>query len=1120
MALTFGRYRYNHFRGDAGNYYTIEIYKRDYKDVEPNGDTTLYPPLANEREFSNNNSFIAVWDGANTPGWSWDSSFGGSARHTTGNSDELVYQLDNNLLTAGAQYMVEIDLRSVQGGSIRVELGTAGTAQFDESGVHTEIVTANGGQLKLDPSGSFNGNVAEIKLYRYFAPAEEFDTQGEGFSVTWNGQGGTRNRQFLASECKINYLVKDTATEDFLYEATSGSVKDYFVRIYRSVFPFVPPQGTSPSSIFWYGYLMPSFDALENAPFPYVFQLTANDSYGLFGKEAAKIFADEEEKTERHSIKNILRTLLTEMDLGSIAAEDQWDMTTNMDWWQSSDIYGAFNPVTKYHVAKGFVTKPTTLNDDGSVNLNDKPYEYKAIDVLNGVIKALNMVGFQSGGSYWFIQPNSFINDTTGELTRYRFKLAGGFPDPLGALTSSLLLVINNTHTDFSNEILSGSTITYEPALKDVKINYEPGFSNFSIGAGQDLTTEFYAGSVQTGAGHFNLEFEAQLKENLDQDDFNFNAPVSGVSWTFIDSCFLSTGVLTIKVTDGTQTKYLVSVNGQLEWVSYSASIGLYRGYNAPTDNAVNNSGQMAIGLVQDNIPTNQGGNSTGPCQRYFVGGGTNREANTIFHFGGIVQDPGFSGDIFIEFDATNNYFQAVRDNPGGLSPSYTWTYDDVNNPTLNSSSCRAINITLVPTSQNNSEAADVSNGIMYSASQSTIGAYESEDLGNIRLGRNVANLMYSIQYNSNPTGTAAWKSISDFQRGNPTPDNPKNPTQLLIGEYLQMGTKPLEILQATIRSKYIDPSKVLSYSINDDGNKKYYMFMGGTFSAASETMSGEWFKISETGQNVIIDETPVTTGPTNPQDPEGPTFEGKATLGLNITENTLANNALGFTNATINHSTTYNKINFDSNTRGKVIDNQKLVLSFPDGTNQLVVTANGGNETSESGIDVDSFTPNISYPAGSILRPLIYDFTNVITGGSSLENLYQGITTTYINLAANEFHITSSTSFNMYTRDKVGSVQPTAFVNRAKIYATCFIPLGYEVTAIDIYASVNRNIEVLTGKTINDSTSSHGTGTSNTTLTLSAAWESVANNYLILSFEQGASTDEIYGAKITIAAV
>ncbi len=107
-----------------------------------------------------------------------------------------------------------------------------------------------------------------------------------------------------------------------------------------------------------------------------------------------------------------------------------------------------------------------------------------------------------------------------------------------------------------------------------------------------------------------------------------------------------------------------------------------------------------------------------------------------------------------------------------------------------------------------------------------------------------------------------------------------------------------------------------------------------------------------------------------------------------------------------------------------------------------------------------------------------------------------------------------------MYTRDNIRSTQPSSYVNRSKAYATSFIPIGYRVTSIDVFSNQNRNIAVLTGRTINDSTTSQGTGTANTTLTLSSYWTSVEGEYIIISYEFGASTDEIYGAKITIATV
>lgn len=1133
MALGFGKYKFNRFRGASRSYFSIEIFKKDYSDNDASGDPQLYPQTTQARDFPNNASFITYWDGPSTDGWSWSSDHGGSAKHTAGDTDALVYVFDNSLLVDGAQYNVLIELAGISSevlsNQIRVELGTNGTSGFYTNGVHEEIVTANGGQLLIDPTTNFDGYVKRIELTRYFPPATEFKTQGEGFTLTYNGKGGTRNRNFIASECKINYLVEDTATEDFLYEMVAGGIQQYYVRIYRSQFDYDNAAHSGTTQILWYGYIMPAFDNLQNAPFPYVFSLTANDSYGFYGKKGIEVFASETEKTNRHSIKQILREFLVDTNLNDIEQDGQFTLVTNLDWWQTTDTYGSFNPALKYHVSKGFVTKPTTYNDAGEIETNSKPFDYKEIDVLNGVLQALNMTGIQSQGSYWFFQPNSFIANVTAEATVYRYTNAGFAQDPASPLAIPFLdTVINVSSGSIANledtKILGGSTITYEPALKKVEINFEPGFSNFSVSPGQSLSSEFYAGSIQTGEGNFYLTFEAKHKEKIDSDDFSFNAPIDGVDWTFIDSSFTSSGSLTIKVTDGSTTKYLISSSTGLEWSNSVDSITLIRGYNASTDSAVNNPGQLAIGPVSDNIPTNFGGNSSGPCQRYFTGGST-RRAETIFKFQGTVLDPGISGDISISFNPSVNYFQAVRDTgDGGAFPSYVWQYDDLNNPTPLSSSIKAMNITLTPIAANNEEDTDVSNGIKYIASQSEVNAYEVEDLGNIRLGRNINNTMYAIQVDTNPSAAfQTWESVQNFQRGNPAVDNPFNPTQLLLNEYLQMGSEPLEILQADLKSKVYSPHKLLKYSINDDGAFKYYMFLGGTYKAASEVWSGEWYKVSDTPESAIISEDPIITGPDGTGSGEDPTGSGgDQGIGDVVYDNNVNNighDGLGFSNDIIVHQINDNKIDLDSNTKGKILDGQKLCLTFPDGSNPMVLTANGDTETTSSTVQLQSYTPKISYPKGSVLRPLIYDFTNVISGGSSTPNLYKGVTTTSIYIRPDEFSMVSNSSFSMYSRDELASIQPSSYVARSHAYASCFIPLNYKVTQVDIYSDQNRGFTVFEGRHDTSGVVSQGTGTANTTLTLSTPWTSVEGKYIILEFNFS-STDKIYGAKLTIEAV
>jgi hypothetical protein len=235
-----------------------------------------------------------------------------------------------------------------------------------------------------------------------------------------------------------------------------------------------------------------------------------------------------------------------------------------------------------------------------------------------------------------------------------------------------------------------------------------------------------------------------------------------------------------------------------------------------------------------------------------------------------------------------------------------------------------------------------------------------------------------------------------------------------------------------------------------------------------------------------------------------------------------LSDNSYGALASDLVNNNTNTKITLATNTKGKIYDGQKLALVFPNGSNLLNLTAAGDTETTRSVVNLVTFTNNITYPAGSLLIPLNYDFTNVITGGSSSStpNLFRGINTSFIYIKPNDFNVTSHTTFSVYTRNNLGSVRPTVFQSRGKISASTFVPFGYKVTAVDIFASVNRNIALLEGQHQNDTVTSLATGTSNTQISLSTHYTAVDGRYLILQFELGSATDRIYGAKLTITTV
>ena len=773
----------------------------------------------------------------------------------------------------------------------------------------------------------------------------EIDLSGEGFEITWNGQGGTRDRVFLGSECKLNCIVKDGVDESFLYDTIESGYQEYFIRIYRGA--------VSNANLWWYGWVQPAFDKVENLPFPYVFQLTATDSYGFFNKQNDKTFTGEAEKTAPHKLKDIFKdTLLTEMKIFDSAANESpapqnfYALRTSLDWRQTTDSYGS-DPADLYYIAKGNVIEETKYDEEtGAIILDNKPFDYKSQDVFNGLLKAFNAVGYLAEGKYNIIQPNSLKGNTTGNLRTWEYSKT----------TESSLIVKNTLLTiDQSNHlILGGSTLNYEPSFESVKVHHKKGLSIFNVSHQQDLQSLVYAGTlVQDLDAQLLFSFFAFHEETINTADISY--PTNQI----LHFTYRTDAVLTIKATSGSSTRYLVQdSSGQFIWQSASGTITIKRGYNAQDGNPINQLGGFCVGQPENIALTNY---VSGPCTTGFTNSNAQQHFKTEIRFQSYIPFPDITPvDVEVQLVADNDYYKYSAPNILPLT-----------DPTPTSTSTYCAQITLQ--SQNNEESN--ASGLTYTASFTGNNSVESFDLGDVSLGQSAAgNRMYTIQQ----LNGSQYTSISNFQRGNPTPDDPTNVTFLLAREFFDLQTEPLEILQADIQSADISPLKLVKYAIDGDSNYKYYTFLGGTFKAQSEILSGEWYKVS-TSNDTITGGTPIPdTIVTLNEKP------AKEVIDTSISNERamLDNNSYGKMSSALPSNTATTKVSLDANSKGKIYDGQKLVLTYPDKSHPLILTASGDTATSSSVVDFVAFTPNRIYPAGSILSPLLYDFTNVITGG------------------------------------------------------------------------------------------------------------------------------------------
>ena len=410
--------------------------------------------------------------------------------------------------------------------------------------------------------------------------------------------------------------------------------------------------------------------------------------------------------------------------------------------------------------------------------------------------------------------------------------------------------------------------------------------------------------------------------------------------------------------------------------------------------------------------------------------------------------------------------------------------------------------------------------GIQFTASTSNLDNFEQYDLGAIPIGLTGDEDSYTKCLRI--VNSSFEKIVPNYIQVNGAGTN-FNITSLLCEEYMSPQLVPLKIIEGDY---YLNDFSAIKCIVLD-GEK--YVFSQGTLKAASDTISGSWYKIEATSEvmTTVEEETfEPDTDPPNPPNPHDPTGADSSLKISNINNqhsynlnNIVKFNSIGIIGSEIS-GTGITSVTIIEYARGKLYDNQKLLLTLSDGSEPVILVKDGASTTSDKILDIDSFNPSVTYHAGSVLSMLEYDLTNVITGGSSTPNLYQGVTETAIYLTPQQFHTTNDSNMVIYTRDDLGSVQGTEY-SRKIIYATTFIPLGYKVTTLDVYSSANRSIEIKTSRTINDATTSRGTGTSNTTMILSGTgWTSVEGDYVILIYNSGAISDEIYGAKITIQAI
>ena len=200
------------------------------------------------------------------------------------------------------------------------------------------------------------GNTWYVELWKdgYTGSSTEANLYGEGFEVKWSGQGDTREKRFLESECVVKINVQNDLDEALLYNIFDSGDRKYFVRIYKN--------GETSSDVWWWGWVNPSFSVIQNMPYPYNGTIKATDSIGTFSKQVESDMTP----AELNGSSNITNHI---KDFGDASVLYNWQpisgesnispapdsiswFSTSVNWWRSGDPYQSADPFWLYRTSK------------------------------------------------------------------------------------------------------------------------------------------------------------------------------------------------------------------------------------------------------------------------------------------------------------------------------------------------------------------------------------------------------------------------------------------------------------------------------------------------------------------------------------------------------------------------------------------------------------------------------------------------------------------------------------------------------------------------------------------------------------------------------------------------
>ena len=279
-----------------------------------------------------------------------------------------------------------------------------------------------------------------------------FVVGSEGFTLQYSGETDDIVSPIMSSNVSIPFMVQNALQQTFFEQLVAVQESRFRIKISRWV--------SGSYKTYWVGYVMQDIAQIEDAPFPYIYELRAVDGLGRLANIdytfANDVFQNSLALTR---MNKILFNCLSSVGTTDLFASTDTFFETCVNWWENNMVYSTTKDAANEIAVDRRIF--STIDDDGNETYS------KVIEVLRQLCVSFGTRVYQSNGRFVFEQ---YSERAAASRIVSTYDRAGAY---IATASKSDDVVIDQT---VGEARLAGNQFDFLPAIKRCEIEFEQKF--------------------------------------------------------------------------------------------------------------------------------------------------------------------------------------------------------------------------------------------------------------------------------------------------------------------------------------------------------------------------------------------------------------------------------------------------------------------------------------------------------------------------------------------------------------------------------------------------------------------------------------------------------------------